>query len=723
MKFKRILARTLAALAGVVILLLAVSWWVGAAVGVDQPPVRPSVEEPRPSPLRSAPPLSADETTQILFGDLHVHTDYSLDAAIFNTPALKDLGYKTPADACDFARYCSALDFWSINDHAEGLAPWQWQETKQAIRQCNAATDPQSPDMVSFLGWEWSHQDRFDPAEHYGHKNVVFLDTDESRVPARPIASGENSTWRRIGTFPAPLRGLALLWFSGFDMEEFQNLAHHLQSISETPDCQRAEQADVRELPPDCYEWASSPRGLFGKLDQWGYEALVIPHGLAWGTTNPMGADFRYQLAQHDERYQRLLEVYSNHGSSEVYRDLALAGPGDATCPQATNDSTPCCRQAGEIIRRRCESNGGADCDARAEHARSLYMEALNGGNRNPHAVVPATHPDDWGQCDQLADSFQPAHNYRPKQSAQYLLTLGDESKRFRPGFIGSSDSHTASAGTGYKEFERLLMTDSKDVGTPLSPGNPAADRPQPAGQGAAFDLEDGSNAFYYTGGLVAVHSRGRTREAIWEALKNRAVYGTSGPRIGLWFDLLEDNGVRHLMGSRVRVEGVPRFRVAATGSFKQKPGCPDFVEQRLGTEQMQRLCRNECYHPGDEVHRVERIEVVRVLPQIAPDEEPAELIQDPWRVIECPASQAQCIAEFSDPELPRLQREAVYYVRAIQEPTQAIQGDPFRCERDAQGNCIKTNYCVGVPPEEDCMSPTRHRAWSSPIYVHPGAE
>ncbi|MCY4425523.1 MAG: DUF3604 domain-containing protein [Halieaceae bacterium] len=717
-------------LAFILLLLIALGriWYVGAAIGYVQPTVPFPADAPRPTEPATVPlPARQQAGTRILFGDLHVHTSYSMDAALLDTPAARGGPRTTPADACDFARYCSALDFWSINDHAEGLTPGQWQQTKEAVQQCDAVgdSDAPEPDMVSFLGWEWTQRSTSNvPSNHWGHKNVILRDIADDRVPARPIGSSRDSRYRQRGEANVLLRGLGVLAmsaFSGFKMDGYEDLAGHLQAINDTPHCG---EGDARSLPDNCYESADTPTALFNKLDEWGYPALVIPHGLAWGSTNVAGADFNYQMEQHNPEYQRLLEVYSGHGNSEIFRDLDILEAGSKACPAPANNFTPCCWQAGEIIRGRCIANGGSDCESRAAETRQAFVDAAaNGQFKNARTVVPDTHLNDWGQCDQLAGTFQPSWNYQARQSAQYMLTLGSAGQRMQVGFIGSSDTHTARPGSSYKEVARKYMTDTRDRGGTLGSSNPAADRPVKPRRLPFKDGEDAAQAFFYTSGLVAVHARNKSREAIWEALQNRAVYGTSGPRIRLWFDLIDSDGRSHTMGSALTTTDAPLFRVSAMGSFKQQPGCPDFAKAALGAERLQRLCRNECLHPGNETHSIERIEVVRVLPRLSPQEASADLIQDPWRVFPCPAGNNQCSAEFRDEEYAALKREAVYYVRAVQEATPAIQGDPLGCDTDRNGACVKTNYCLGDEAEGDCLSGAEQRAWSSPIFLSPSPE
>ena len=65
--------------------------------------------------------------------------------------------------------------------------PRRWAESRESIRECNrVAGDPDNPDLVAFLGWEWT-QVGDTPKDHYGHKNVILGHTEDELVPARPI--------------------------------------------------------------------------------------------------------------------------------------------------------------------------------------------------------------------------------------------------------------------------------------------------------------------------------------------------------------------------------------------------------------------------------------------------------------------------------------------------------------------------------------------------------
>ncbi|MCH2173603.1 DUF3604 domain-containing protein [Myxococcota bacterium] len=646
----------------------------------------------------SRPVAATSHGPQILFGDLHVHTSYSADAHIQSLVLLDREGRRSPRDACDFARFCSQVDFWSMNDHAESLTPELWSETVDAVRECNAsAGDPENPDMVSFLGWEWSHRS-MNSETHYGHKNVVLRDLDENRIPARPIASAPGTpffvAFGVIGQFTdGP---------SFADWSSFHRWSLDAMNLEDCP-----EDVPVRQLPNNCRESATTPRALFDKLSEWGHAAVVIPHGLAWGVTNPLGADLANQLGQHDPRWQPLLELYSGHGNSEVYRDFQTPAPsaeGEFVCPEEVGAIELCCQRARRMVRERCGDPTSSDCDAEVEAAASRAATPFFGQMALLEGIVPDVGIEEWGDCDQAIDSFLPAYDYRPKQSAQYALAVANDrgretDKRFRWGFIGSSDNHRSRPGTGYKEFGRLIMTDG--VAYP----------------GIESGWDDRRSAMYFTGGLAAVHSNARDRESIFEALQNKHVYATSGDRIQLWFDLVQQDGTRLPMGSEVESASPPRFSVRAIGAFEQKPGCPEFVHDALSPERIASLCLGECFHPSDVRKPITRIEIVRVRPQARPDEPIAKLIEDPWQVHVCPADGLGCEIEFSDPDAPD---DAAYYVRAIQTPSPALNGDPLRCERDASGQCVRSKPCRtrldGTP--ENCLSLTEERAWSSPIFV-----
>jgi hypothetical protein len=415
---------------------------------------------------------------------------------------------------------------------------------------------------------------------------------------------------------------------------------------------------------------------------------------------------------------------------------VLLLPDGSRACPPATEDHLPDCWRAGEIIQERCVEAGETEetCDKRAAEARQNYVDAdRNAGRR----TVPGETAADWQDSGQCRDCFQPSFRYRPRSSVQYMMALAkrddnDDPLRFRFGFIASSDNHSARPGTGYKEFARTELTEARFGNFAKTVLGRAAERaPEPESVPfdaassslpvfAIFETERGAS-YFLNGGLVAVHSEARDRNAIWEALRRKEVYGTSGPRILLWFDLVNapSGAQREPMGSEVAMNEAPRFEVRTAGAFEQKPGCPPYSTEALSPDRLERLCRGECYNPSDRRRSVTRVEVIRIRTQLSPDEDVSTLIEDPWRVFLCPLDVGACRVNFSDDDFPTVGRDTLYYVRAVEEPSMAVAADPLGCERDNEGRCVKQHPCFGRPDSDDCLARTEERAWSSPIFVN----
>jgi hypothetical protein len=682
------------------------------------------------------------EDRQILFGDTHVHTTNSADAFMYSLPMMHGAsGAYPPAYACDYARFVSQLDFYFLTDHAESFTPRQWRDGIDSVQQCNRlAGDPANPDIAAFVGWEWT-QVGGTAENHYGHHNVLFKDDSTDKLPARPIASvgvGVATVAARSGSGKqSSLLGL----LDPRHRDYYASYNDWVMQMAAVPACDP--DTPSPDLPAECYETAATPGALFAKLDEWGFDNMVVPHGTTWGFYSPPNSNWRHQLTAEntDNNKTRLIEVYSGHGNSEQFRDFAvreLNNVGEWVCPEPQANYLPSCWQAGEIIRQRClvEDNSADECEARAVEARHNFVQV---DGIQGFMTVPGSTPEDWMDAGQARDIYLPAFNYRPQKSVQYGLAVQNHDDpenplRYRWGFIGSTDTHSARAGHGFKQEQRLNTSDVTGVRSPFwetifassavrseyASRSLRADEIDPVSAKLFASEFERTTSFLNVGGLAAVHSEGRSRDAIWDAMKRREVYGTSGHRMLLWFDLLQADASLP-MGSSVNMDSVPRFRAKAIGSFKQLPGCPDYVVNALEKRHLQKMSQGECYHPSDERYIIERIEVIKIRPQAVAGEAIAPLIEDSWRVFECEPSADGCTIEFEDPDFASEGRDALYYVRALEEPIATINGGNLRTSFDENGQAVDTDICFGdyrVASDDDCHQNQSQRAWSSPIFV-----
>lgn len=267
----------------------------------------------------------------------------------------------------------------------------------------------------------------------------------------------------------------------------------------------------------------------------------------------------------------------------------------------------------------------------------------------------------------------------------------------FQFGMIGSTDSHTS-----------LATADDNNFWGKFLDSEPGPDRTRNKMGGMLW-----SNWKLAASGYAAVWARENTREALYDALKRKEVYATTGPRIALRFfggwDFDEQDLYAPDMASIGYRKGVP-MGGQITSAPGEKP--PVFMVQALKDPDGANLDRIQVIKGWVDDEGVAREKVFdialsdgrRVDPQTgkAPD------IESTVNIEQATYSNSVGAASLSrlwrDPDFDPSQR-AFYYVRVLEIPT------PRWTAYDAR---------YFDKPQEDIPLLTRERIYSSPIWFNP---
>jgi len=440
-------------------------------------------------------------TGQPLFGDLHVHTSYSFDAAANSTGA-------TPADAQRYAQgepipffpigadgtpqgraqIDRPLDFLAVTDHGEFLG-------ERAL--CRTEGSP-------VFNTEFCTAFRAD--QRQGMMMLGAIITTET--PARnPVVCGEDGAgcleyakgpWQDVqdaaneANNPCKFTSFVGYEYTGTPgtSNYHRNVIFRDQNVVDSP-------VSYIDAPIDSKLWEGLDAAC--KTED-GCDYLTIPHNtnLANGRMAPyrkLEDTDAAKVGYAQTRLQRepIMEIFQHKGGSECINGLSsVFGAPDELC------DVEAVRTIGETksYATRDFSSGTLQVGSASE----LTVECEPGQTgSNGMLGAGCVHPTDF-------------------QRSALVVGLAEEQRiGFNPvklGIIASTDTHSANPG-GLKESEwQGAVTGEATPAKRLEPG-------------LLTSGIDGN-----PGGLAGVWAKENTRDAIFDAMLAREVFGTSGPRI-----------------------------------------------------------------------------------------------------------------------------------------------------------------------------------------------
>ncbi|MEE2784863.1 MAG: DUF3604 domain-containing protein [Pseudomonadota bacterium] len=576
----------------------------------------------------------AEPPSQAFFGDLHIHTTYSMDAFMAgNVRTTPDDAYRyakgqaIPHPTGESIRLSGPpLDFLMVSDHASYLG-------------VNAALlDPTSPS--------------------YGHAESEQMTQGRSLVETIRLL-------RRMGEQNHELVGKAVItdaWqkiiaaaerhndpgrftaFIGYEYTPSPGSRHlHRNVIFRDANPPRTPfSARDSDDPADLWDWLDT-------LRHEGVEALAIPHnmnqsdGLAFMTTTWQGDPIKRAFAEKRMRNEPIAEISQQKGTSETHPMLS---PNDEWADF----------QIVQYYLNRAENK-----DPISVFKGGYYRDALLTGL-----------------------TFKAEQHFNPYQL----------------GAIGSSDSHV-SAGA-YEENQRFSSRSNDAV----SRGSAYPNHADPKKNWQDFWTP--RQATHGTGGLAGVWAKENTRAALYDAMRRRETFATSGPRIRVRLFASPDFSDNPFANADGHAQGVPMGGILPS-SLDKGPELFVWAARDPHDSWLQRIQIVKGW--VDDGKPYERIYDVSCADGLVPDPDTHRCPDNGASVNlkDCSISRDKGAVELSttwrDPDFDP-ENQAFYYARVLQNPT---------C-RWSTWDAIR----LGISPNPDLPATHQERAWSSPIWFEP---
>ena len=594
---------------------------------------------------------------QAFFGDLHVHTRYSLDASTQGTRT-------TPAQAYEFAlgerigiqpwtkegvalrslQLSSPLDFAMVSDHAELIGE---------VHMCN------SPKVEGYSSWECKLYRTWPRGAYYLFNAMSGLrmshlglcgENDEICLRAAQVPWQEmQRAAERYNDRSADCQFTTFVGYEWTGMNPASGGNLHRNVVFRN--------AEVPKLPASFIDqpaahllWESLDENCNGNDS--GCDSLVIPHnsnlsaGCMFSGLMDDGEPMSKEYATVRARFEPLVEVMQHKGASECYFEAGVTEDELCAFEQLSEDN----------------------------------IAGLN----NPPA------PNTGFVRKVLVDGLALEHQ------------LGVNPYQF--GLIASSDTHLGTPGAARED----AFPGHGGAGVPAKDDVPA---------GLPDELE------YNPGGLAVLWATENSRDALFEAMRRREAYGTSGPRIvsrffGGWnfpADLCESPQ----RIERVYAQGVPMGSVLpGPRDHDLKPAFLIAASQDAGTAD----------HPGMPLQRLQVIkgwidargQAQELVLDVAGDANNGAFANPKTCATGGPGFAELCtvwVDEEFDPA-----ESAYYYSRVVENPS---------C-RWSQRLCVAAGVDCAVPGTitegyEGCCAEKhrpiiQERAWTSPVWYSPAS-